>query len=55
MPFWVLKTYPEVCDSDQLGRSRVEKYFTPFNFEKKLSSTLGIGQVNFLVTLFKVW
>ena len=31
-------------------KSKVEKYFAPFNFEKS-SSTLGTDQVNFLVTL----
>ena len=35
-------------------RSNVEKYFVPFNLEK-ISSTLGIGQMNFLVTLLSVW
>ena len=35
-------------------KSKVEKYFAPFNLEK-ISSTLGIGQVNFLVTLLSVW
>ena len=35
-------------------KSKVEKYFAPFNLEK-ISSTLGIGQVNFLVTLLSPW
>ena len=35
-------------------RSNVEKYFAPFNLEK-ISFTLGIGQVNFLVTLLCAW
>ena len=35
-------------------RSNVEIYFAPFNWEK-VSSTLGMGQMNFLVTLLSVW
>ena len=53
MLFWVLKTCPGVCDGNQLIDPELEKCFAPFNFEK-IFSTLGIGQVNFLVTLFKV-
>ena len=34
--------------------SKVEKYFAPYNLEK-ISSTLGMGQVNFLVTLLNAW
>ena len=30
--------------------SNVEKYFAPFNWEK-ISSTFGMGQINFHVTL----
>ena len=30
--------------------SNVEKYFAPFNWEK-ISSTFGMGQINFCVTL----
>ena len=30
-------------------RSNVEKYFVPFNWEK-ISSTFGMGQINFRVT-----
>ena len=33
-------------------RSNVEKYFAPFSWEK-MSSTLGTGQMNFLVTLLR--
>ena len=33
--------------------SNVEKYFAPFNWEK-MSSTFGIGQINFLVNLLSV-
>ena len=33
-------------------RSNVEKYFAPFSWEK-MSSTLGIGQINFLVILLR--
>ena len=32
-------------------RCNIEKYFVPFNLEK-ISSTYGMGQMNFLVTLF---
>ena len=35
-------------------RSNIEKYFAPFNWEK-ISSTLGMGQMNFLVTLLSAW
>ena len=35
-------------------RSNVDKYFAPFNWEK-ISSTFGIGQINFLVTLLTMW
>ena len=35
-------------------RSNVEKYFTPFNWGK-ISSNLGMGQINFLVTLLSAW
>ena len=31
-------------------RSNVKKYFAPFNLEK-ISSTFGMGQINFCVTL----
>ena len=34
-------------------KSNVEKYFAPFNLQK-ISSTLCIGQINFLVTLLSV-
>ena len=34
-------------------RSNVEKYFAPFNWEK-ISSTFGMGQINFHVTLLSV-
>ena len=33
-------------------RSKVVKYVAPFNLEK-ISSTLGMGHVNFLVTLLR--
>ena len=33
---------------------KVEKYFAHFNLEK-ISFTLGIGQVNFLLTLLSAW
>ena len=35
-------------------RSNVEKYFAPFNWEK-ISSTFGIHQINFFVTLLNLW
>ena len=35
-------------------RSSVEKYLAPFHLEK-IPSTLGIGQVNFLVTWLNAW
>ena len=35
-------------------RSNVEKYFAPFNREK-ISSTLGMGKINFCVTLSSAW
>ena len=34
-------------------RSNVEKHLAPFNWEK-ISSTLGMGWMNFLVTLLNV-
>ena len=34
-------------------RSNIEKYFPPFN-EEKISSTFGMGQINFCVTLLRV-
>ena len=34
-------------------RSNVEKYFVPFKWEK-ISSTFGMGQINFCVTLLSV-
>ena len=34
-------------------RSNVEKYFASFNWEK-ISSTFGIGRINFLETLLSV-
>ena len=34
-------------------RSNVEKYFAPFDWEK-ISSTFGMGQINFCVTLLSV-
>ena len=34
-------------------RSNTEKYFAPFNWEK-ISSTFGMGQINFLVTVESV-
>ena len=33
---------------------RLKKYLAPFNLEK-ISSTLAISQVNFLVTLLSAW
>ena len=35
-------------------RSNVEKYFALFNWEK-MSSILGIDQMNFLITLLRAW
>ena len=35
-------------------RSNVDKYFAPFNWEK-ISSTFGMSQINFLVTLLSTW
>ena len=35
-------------------RSNAEKYLAPFKWEK-ISSTLGMGQMNFLVILLSVW
>ena len=35
-------------------RSKVEKYFVPFNCEN-ISSTLGMGQTNFLITSFRAF
>ena len=34
----------------QAQRSKVEKYFAPFNFQN-MSSTIGMGQTTFLMTL----
>ena len=34
-------------------RSNVEKYFVPFNW-RKISSTLGMGQINVILTLLSV-
>ena len=54
MLFWVLETYPEVCDDNQLIYPRLKNILLHLILKKKISPTLGIGQVNFLVTLFKV-
>ena len=35
-------------------RSNIEKYFAPFNWEE-ISSTLGMGHINFLVTSLSAW
>ena len=35
-------------------RSNVEKYLAPFSWEK-ISSTLGMGLMSFLVTLLSAW
>ena len=35
-------------------RSNAEKYFAPFKWEK-ISSTFGMGQINFHMTLLRVW
>ena len=48
MLFLVWKIYLEVYGGNQLINLKVEKYFALFNLEK-ISSTLGIGQVDFLV------
>ena len=35
-------------------KSNIEKLFAPFNLDK-ISSTFGMGQVNFVVTLLSAW
>ena len=54
MLFWVWKIHPEVCDSSQLINATLKNTFL-HSIWKKISSTLGIGQVNFLVTLLSAW
>ena len=54
MLFWVLKSYPEVCDGNQLINPELRNTLHYLNLEK-MSSTFEMGQVNFLVTLFKAW
>ena len=51
MLFWVLKTYPKVYDDNQLATLELRNTLLHLIL-KKISLTLGIGQVNFLVTLF---
>ena len=51
MQFLVLRTYPEVCGGNQHGDPGLQSISLHLVFEK-ISSTLDINQVNFLVTLF---
>ena len=52
MLFWVLKTYPKVYDDSWLTNPELRNTLFHLILKKKISLTLGIGQVNFLVTLF---
>ena len=52
MLFWVLKTCPVVYGGNQLVDPEMKNILFHLIL-KKVSSTLGIGQVNFLVILFK--
>ena len=47
-----LKTYPKVHDDNWLSNPELKNTLLCSVFFKKISSTLGMGQVNFLVTLF---
>ena len=51
MLFWVLKTYLKVYDDNQVAGPELRNTLLHLIL-KKISLTLGIGQVNFLVTLF---
>ena len=52
MPSLVWKAYPMVSGSNLALRSKVVKYVALFSLEK-MSSTFGMGHVNFLVTLLR--
>ena len=53
MLFWVLKTYPKVYDDNQLTNPELRNSL--LHLILKNIFDLGIGQVNFLVTLFNAW
>ena len=51
MLFWVLKTYPKEYNNNWLANPELRNTLLHLIL-KKISLTLGIGQVNLLVTLF---